>query len=212
MAKVACIGPAGENLVKFASIGSEDKAAGRTGMGAVMGSKKLKAIAIRAKKREYVAANPEKLKESVKKAYENIMGSFLTRFMGVIGTSGGVDTLNAEGGLPIKYWTLGKWDEAYKISGTTASEKIFTKQYHCYSCPIGCAHKAIIKEGEYKTDHEIEAAEYETVAGFGSLIFNNNLESIQKANYLCNDYGIDTISGSGTIALVYYHFNNGKIK
>ncbi|MHA2430638.1 MAG: aldehyde ferredoxin oxidoreductase family protein [Promethearchaeota archaeon] len=209
--RVACIGQAGENLVKFASIGSEDKSAGRTGMGAVMGSKKLKAIAISAKKREYEAANPEKLKEVIKKATEDIMASFASRMYGILGTSGAVDKFNVEGDLPIKYWTLGTWEGAFNISGATASEKIYTKRYHCFSCPIGCAHKAIVKNGEYKTDHEIEAAEYETVAGFGSMILNDNIESILRANYLCNDYGIDTISGSSTIAFIYYLFNNGRI-
>ncbi|GAH25552.1 unnamed protein product, partial [marine sediment metagenome] len=87
----------------------------------------------------------------------------------------------------------------------------FSGSFPCFSCPIGCAKRAVIKEGEYKTDNEIEAAEYETVAGFGSMLLNDNLESIQKANYLCNDYGIDTISGSSTIAFIYYLFNNGKI-
>ncbi|MFX0026747.1 MAG: aldehyde ferredoxin oxidoreductase N-terminal domain-containing protein, partial [Candidatus Hermodarchaeota archaeon] len=95
--RVACIGQAGENLVKFASIGSEDKSAGRTGMGAVMGSKKLKAIAISAKKREYKAANPKKLKDVIKKAIEDIMASFASRMYGILGTSGAVDKFNAEG-------------------------------------------------------------------------------------------------------------------
>ncbi|MHA2050084.1 MAG: aldehyde ferredoxin oxidoreductase family protein [Promethearchaeota archaeon] len=210
--RVACIGPAGENLVKYAMIASEDKAAGRTGMGAVMGSKKLKAIAIRGNKKTYSAANPEKLKETIKKTINQIKDSFIPQTMGLLGTSGFVDAGNVYGDLPTKYWTLGTWKEAYKISGTTASEKIYTRQYPCFSCPIGCAHKVFIKEGEYKTDHEIEAAEYETVVGFGSLILNDNIDSIEKANYLCNDYGIDTISGSSTIAFLYYLFNNQKIK
>jgi aldehyde:ferredoxin oxidoreductase len=210
--RVACIGPAGENLVKYAIIASEDKAAGRTGMGAVMGSKKLKAIVIRGDKMSYNSANPEKLKKTIKKATKHIMDSYLPQIFGTLGTSGFVDAGNVYGDLPTKYWTLGTWKDAYKISGTTAYEKIYTRKYHCYSCPIGCAHKAFVKEGDFKTDHEIEAAEYETVVGFGSLILNNNLESIEKANYLCNDYGIDTISGSGTIAFIYYLFNNHKIK
>jgi aldehyde:ferredoxin oxidoreductase len=211
-ARIACIGPAGENLVKYATIASEDKAAGRTGMGAVMGSKKLKALVIRGKKRTYSAANPEKLKKTIKKATEEIKDSFIPQTFGLLGTSGLVDASNVYGDLPTKYWTLGTWNGANKISGTTAYEKIYTRKYPCYSCPIGCAHKALIREGDYKTDHEIEAAEYETVAGFGSMILNDNLESIEKANYLCNDYGIDTISGSSTIAFIYYLFNNQKIK
>jgi aldehyde:ferredoxin oxidoreductase len=210
--RVACIGPAGENLVKYAIVASEEKAAGRTGMGAVMGSKKLKAIAVRGAKMSYTAENPEKFKVAIKNATDHIKSSYIAEVFGKYGTSGTVDAANAYGDLPIKYWTLGTWDKAYKISGVTAAEKIFTKKYHCFSCPIGCAHKAMVNEGDYKTEHEIEAAEYETVAGFGSLILNDNLESIQKANFLCNDYGIDTISGSGTIAFIYYIFNNQMIK
>ena len=211
LTRVACIGQAGENLVKFAIIGSEEKAAGRTGMGAVMGSKKLKAITVRGAKRKYETAEPDEFKVAVKAATDNLMSSFATQMMGSLGTSGVVDMYNETGELPIKYWTLGTWEPAFNISGATAFEKVFSGSYPCFSCPIGCAKRAVIKEGEYKTDNEIEAAEYETVAGFGSMLLNDNLESIQKANYLCNDYGIDTISGSSTIAFIYYLFNNGKI-
>jgi aldehyde:ferredoxin oxidoreductase len=211
-ARVACIGQAGENMVKYATIGSEEKAAGRTGMGAVMGSKKLKAIVIKAKKRPYEAANPEEFKKSVKNAIENVNSSFASQMFGSLGTSGGVDMYNSTGELPIKYWRLGTWEGAFNLSGATASEKIFTKSYPCFACPIGCAKKAKIETGQFKTEGEIEAAEYETVAGFGSMILNDDLESIQHANYLCNDYGIDTISGSGTIALIYYLYNEGRIK
>ena len=212
LARVACIGQAGENLVKYATIGSEEKAAGRTGMGAVMGSKKLKAIVIKAKKSPYEAANPEEFKKSVKDAIENVNTSFASQMFGSLGTSGGVDMYNSTGELPIKYWRLGTWEGAFNLSGATASEKIFSKSYPCFACPIGCAKKAKIETGKFKTEGEIEAAEYETVAGFGSMILNDNLESIQHANYLCNDYGIDTISGSSTIALIYYLYNEGKIK
>ena len=211
LTRVACIGQAGENLVNYATIASEEKAAGRTGMGAIMGSKKLKAITIRASKRAYEPASPENFKEAVRKTTEDILSSFATQMFGILGTSGGLDKYNSEGELPIKYWTLGTWDGAFNISGATASEIIFSKNYPCFSCPIGCAKKAMVKEGEYKTDHEIEAAEYETVVSFGSLIMNDNLGSIQRANYLCNDFGLDTISGGSTIAFIYYLFNNGKI-
>jgi aldehyde:ferredoxin oxidoreductase len=211
LTRVACIGPAGENLVKFATIASEEKAAGRTGMGAVMGSKKLKAITIKASKKSYEPSNPDSFKEAVKKTTEEVKSAFATQMFGILGTSGGVDKWNEEGELPIKYWTIGRWDGAYNISGATASEKLFSKSYPCFSCPIGCAKKAMIKEGEYKTEQEIEAAEYETVASFGSMILNSNLESIQRANYLCNDFGIDTISGGSTIAFIYYLFNEGRI-
>lgn len=212
LTRVACIGQAGENLVKYAIVASDDKAAGRTGMGTVMGSKKLKAISIRGKGRKFEAANPDKFKEAVKKVKDIISSHFLTQVFSALGTPGGIDRYNEEGELPIKYWTLGTWADSYKISGTTASEQIYTKNHPCFACPIGCAKKALIKEGEYKTKTEIRAAEYETVVGFGSMILNDNLGSIIRANKLCNDYGIDTISGSSAIAFIYYLFNNGKIK
>jgi aldehyde:ferredoxin oxidoreductase len=211
LTRVACIGQAGENLIKFATIASEEKAAGRTGMGAVMGSKKLKAIAVRGPKRKFEAAKPDQYKEAVSEMIDNVNNSFTTQMFGMLGTPGGVDKYNMEGELPIKYWTQGQWDGAFNISGATASEMIYTKQYPCYSCPIGCAHKASVDEGEYAFEGEVEAPEYETIVSFGSLILNDDLKSIVKANTLCNDYGIDTISGGGTIAFIYYLYNNGKI-
>ena len=211
LTRVACIGQAGENLVKYAIVASEDKAAGRTGMGAVMGSKKLKAITVRGTKRKYNAFAPEEYKEAVKTSLDAINSAFATQMFGDLGTSSGVDMYNASGELPIKYWTQGTWEGAFNISGSTAFEKIFTGSYPCFACPIGCSKRTKIDEGEFKTDGEIEAAEYETVAGFGSMILNDNLEGIQRANYLCNDYGIDTISGSSTIAFVYNLYNGGKL-
>ena len=144
LTRVACIGQAGENLVKYAIVGSEDKAAGRTGMGAVMGSKKLKAITVRGKKRKYNAFDPEEFKEAVKITTDAINSAFATQMLGDLGTSSVVDMYNASGELPIKYWTQGTWEGAYNISGSTAFEKIFTGSYPCYSCPIGCSKRAKI--------------------------------------------------------------------
>lgn len=211
LTRVACIGQAGENLIKFATILSEDKSAGRTGMGAVMGSKKLKAIAVKGPKRSYEAAQPEEFDQTVKQMIEEVNNSFTTQMFGMLGTPAGVDKYNAEGELPIKYWTQGEWDSAGDISGATASQKIYSKQYPCYSCPIGCAHKASVEEGEYAFEGEREAPEYETIVSFGSLILNDDLEAIVEANHLCNDYGIDTISGGSTIAFIYYLYNNELI-
>ncbi|MBA7600482.1 hypothetical protein ES703_07537 [subsurface metagenome] len=131
---------------------------------------------------------------------------------GDIGTSAGIDLWNSTGEIPKKYWTYGdEWEGAYNISGMTALEKTVTRKYPCFSCPIGCAKKAVVKTGEYKTDGEVEAPEYQTLAGFGSMILNDNIESIVKANVLCNDYGIDTISCSSIIALIYYLYDSGKL-
>ncbi len=212
LARVSCIGPAGEKLVKYASIASEEKNLGRTGMGAVMGSKNLKAIVVKGTKKGYDAAEPERFKEIAKNVQEFLKEAFLTMMFGSLGTAAAVDMYNFIGELPIKYWTQATWQDSYNISGATASEKIFTRNYPCYACPIGCAKKAEIKEGIYKTDGEVAAPEYETIAGFGSMILNDNLESIVKANILCNDLGFDTISGSSTIALIYYLYNEGILR
>jgi aldehyde:ferredoxin oxidoreductase len=213
LTRIACIGQAGENLVKYAIIASEEKAAGRTGLGAVMGSKKLKAITVRGNKRNYEAANSEEFKKSVQKTLADVNQAFTTKMYGDIGTSAGIDLWNSTGEIPKKYWTLGEeWEGAYNISGMTALEKTVTRKYPCFSCPIGCAKKAMVKEGEFKTDGEVAAPEYETLAGFGSMILNDNIESIVKANELCNDFGIDTISTSSIIALLYYLYDSGQIK
>ncbi len=212
LARVACIGPAGENLVKYATIASEEKAAGRTGMGAVMGSKKLKAIIIKGTKRSYEAAKPEDFKEISKETNEFVKNAFLSMMFSNLGTGGGVDMYNVQGELPIKYWTQAQWDDSFNISGATASEKIFTGSYPCFSCPIGCAKRCIVKEGDYKTEGEVAAPEYETLAGFGSMMLNKDLGAVVHANYLCNDLGVDTISGSSVIAFIYYIFDEGKIK
>ncbi|MFX1348531.1 MAG: aldehyde ferredoxin oxidoreductase family protein [Promethearchaeota archaeon] len=212
LTRVACIGQAGENLVKYAIIASEEKAAGRTGMGAIMGSKKLKAISVRGKKKQFEVADSKNFKLSVQKALDDVNKTFTSRMYSDIGTSAGIDLWNITGELPKKYWTLDEeWEGAYNISGTTALEKTVVGKYPCFSCPIGCAKKAIVREGEYKTDGEVESPEVEALEGFGSMILNDNIESIVRANVLCNDYGIDTISSSSTIAFIYYLYNNGKI-
>ncbi|MFX0038136.1 MAG: aldehyde ferredoxin oxidoreductase family protein [Promethearchaeota archaeon] len=213
LTRIACIGQAGENIVKYAIIASEEKAAGRTGMGAVMGSKKLKAITVRGKKRDFEATDSEKFKKAVQKTLNDVNQAFTTKMYGDIGTSAGIDLWNSTGEIPKKYWTLGEeWEGAYNISGMTALEKTVTRKYPCFSCPIGCAKKAKVKEGEFKTDDEVAAPEYQTLAGFGSMILNDNIESIVKANELCNDFGIDTISTSSIIALLYYLNDSGQIK
>jgi aldehyde:ferredoxin oxidoreductase len=211
LARVACIGPAGETLVKYASIGSEERAAGRTGMGAVMGSKNLKAIVIRGKSRYIDLANPEEYDTLAKTIRNEIMDIFTAQMMGELGTSGSVDMYNYTGELPVKYWTKGEFEGAYDISGSTMKETILVRTRHCFACPIGCGRVVNVKEGKYKTPGEVEGPEYETIAGFGSQLLNNNLEAIARANYLCNDYGIDTISSSVVISLVYYLVEKGII-
>ena len=210
-ARVACIGPAGENLVKYANIISEERAAGRTGMGAVFGSKNLKAIIAKGSNVQLDVHDREKLKDAIKIARESVKNNYGAQIMGKFGTSGGVDMYNASGELPIKYHTQGTWDKAFDISGVSMAETILVKTRFCHSCVIGCGRRIAIKEGKYQTD-ETEGPEYETICGFGSLILNDNLESICYINTKCNDYGIDTVSSSGIIGCLFYHYSLGNIK
>lgn len=209
-AMVACIGPAGENLVKYANIISEERAAGRTGMGAILGSKKLKAIIVKGKNIKLEVNDPEKLKEAIFNARNIVKASFATQMLSALGTSGGLDMFNTTGELCIKYFSQAQWEGAYNISGATMAETILTKNRFCHSCVIGCGRRVAIKEGPYKTD-EIEGPEYETIVSYGSLILNSNLEAIVHLNSLCFDYGIDTISSGGIIACVIHHYEKGKI-
>ncbi len=210
-AMVACIGQAGENLVKFANIVSEQRAAGRTGMGAILGSKKLKAIIVKGSNIKLDVANPDKLKEVIAKTRDNVKSSMMTKILNKFGTSGGVNLYNTTGELPIKYFTQSNWDYADNISGVTMAEKILVKNRFCHSCVIGCGRRVVIKEGNYKTD-EIEGPEYETLVSYGSLYLNDNLEAIVDINTKCYDYGIDTISSGAIISLITYHYNQGNIK
>jgi aldehyde:ferredoxin oxidoreductase len=209
-AMVACIGVAGENLVKYANIISEERAAGRTGMGAILGSKKLKAIIVKGSNIQLEVANQEKLKEAIKNARDMVKSSFATQMLASLGTSGGLDMYNTTGELSIKYFSQPQWDNAFKISGATMAETILTRNRFCHSCVIGCGRRVAIKEGKYKTD-EIEGPEYETIVSFGSLILNDDLEFITHINTRCFDFGIDTISSGGIISCLTHHFSLGNI-
>jgi aldehyde:ferredoxin oxidoreductase len=210
-AQVACIGPAGENLARIAAVmvGGEDaRAAGRGGMGALMGSKKLKAIAVRG------SSSPEYydkvgLRDSVRRANpfikENSLG--MTQF----GTSGGIITTEKVGDLAIQNWRLGSWVEgAPKVTGERMTETMLTGNYRCHACPIGCGREIDIKEGPY-AGLKGAGPEYETIVGFGPLCLNDDLESIAAINDLCNRYGLDTISTSGTVAFAMEAWERGLL-
>ena len=207
---VACIGPAGENLVKYANIVSEERAAGRTGMGAILGSKKLKAIVVKGSNINLEVYDKDRLRNAIDNARNYVKASFGTQVLGELGTSGALDMYNATGELCIKYFSKPQWEEAYKISGATMAETILVNRRFCHSCVIGCGRRVKIKEGKYQTE-EVEGPEYESIVSFGSLILNDNLESITHLNSKCFDYGIDTISSGGIIACLIHHYEKGYI-
>ena len=207
---VACIGQAGENLVKYANIVSEERAAGRTGMGAILGAKKLKGIIVKGNNVKLEVFNQERLKIAIDNARENVKSAISTKALRLFGTASGLDTFNVTGELDVKYFSQTKWDKASEISGITMAQNYLVKNRYCHSCVIGCGRRVAIKEGEFKTD-EIEGPEYETIVSYGSLILNHDLQSIVYINKKCFDYGIDTISSGGVIGCLTHHFYLGNI-
>ncbi|MCD6310005.1 MAG: aldehyde ferredoxin oxidoreductase family protein, partial [Candidatus Eremiobacteraeota bacterium] len=209
--QVACIGPAGENLVKYASVmigGDDARALGRCGMGAVMGKKKLKAI-IASGREKLSVANPVELLKTVKEdtaiIREAVKG--LTEF----GTSGFVDAVEAAGDLPIENWRGGEWKEGAKlVNGKVIVEKYLHEHYACFACPIACGKKAVVPYGPHEGKIG-RSPEYETMAAFGSLTLNENIEGVIVANDLCNRLGLDTITTGAVVAFAMEAYENGLI-
>jgi aldehyde:ferredoxin oxidoreductase len=208
--KVLAIGPAGENLVKFSAIGN-DKAhfIGRTGLGAVMGSKKLKAIVVRGNLAP-TKANEEKYKEVFKIAIAEIKDSAFAESLHLMGSDAAMDLGMMTGDVPIKNWTIGDFDLSTNLSGPTMRETYLTKAHACSNCPVACKRVCAVKDGPYKTE-EGPGPEYETCCTFGTLIMNTNLAAVIKANELCNRYGMDTISAGATIAMAMELYEKGII-
>jgi len=214
-AVVASIGIAGENLVNYASIISErHRAAGRCGLGAVMGSKKLKAVAVRGTGKLQVA-NIEKLRKLTQiyvKNWKTRGRSDWIKDLGKNGTDGGLESLNEEGLLPTKNFREGTFEYAEDITGETMTKTILVGRQTCPGCPIGCMRKVAVKDGPYApVVPEYGGPEYETVGSFGSTCYVKDLKAIAKANMLCNMYSIDTISAGVSIGFAMECFERGII-
>lgn len=206
--KVLTIGPAGEKLSRIAAImNDKDRAAGRSGVGAVMGSKNLKAITVKGSNRKVEVSDPDKLKEifsrSIKKIRDNgVTGQGLPTY----GTAVLVNVINESGVHPTNNFQDGFFGDADDISGETLAEKYLVKKEACYRCPIAC--------GRYCKVDDIEGGgpEYETIWAYGSDCGVNNLGEIIKANYWCNELGLDTISAGATLAAAMELYQKGYIK
>lgn len=196
--RVLTIGVAGEKLVKFACIineGWHGRAAGRAGVGAVMGSKNLKAIGVLGSKNVKVA-NTHELNQFIKDLASNMIESTepLRRF----GTSEDLEYCEEVGDLPIKNWFQGNWEGAKKISGRYMADTILKSNYYCGRCLIGCGRMVEISDGPYKVKM-CGGPEYETIAMLGSNCMIDDIKIISKANELCNRWGLDTISTGSAI-------------
>jgi aldehyde:ferredoxin oxidoreductase len=210
-AGIARIGIAGENLVKYANIIVDHfRAAGRTGQGAVMGSKKLKAIVIKGTDRKVPVADDEEMRAYASGLNEDKKEDPTFRMYSDLGTAGFTDMASMMwGSFPAGYYTVADFD-TYNLSGTSVRETILVGKTACYRCPIGCGRVIEIPEGKYKMD-KYAGPELEVTGTMGSLLLNNNVEAVAYANRKLNQLGIDTISGGNTIAFAYYLFKEGKI-
>ena len=202
---VIAIGQAGENLVPFAAIvHNNGHIAGRTGMGAVMGSKKLKAIVLSYKSSP--TYNKPLKQDLVKKLKENI----IIQAVGAFGTLASLDMGMMRGDVPIRNWTQGEWDEAELINGAAMADSILIGRKSCYGCPVGCKRNVKVDTLGYEVPPG-PGPEYETVGTFGTMCLIEDLNVIAKANELCNRYGLDTITCGSTIAFALEAFERGLI-
>jgi aldehyde:ferredoxin oxidoreductase len=209
-ASVSCIGIAGENFVKYAAIVNDwNRAAGRTGLGAVMGSKNLKAIAVSGQAK-FPIAEPEEFVKACTSASKFLRESSGCEAFRDAGTGAAATYFNEIGDLPSKYFTGGGFEEVYKIDGTEMKQTILTGTSACFGCPIRCGRVITIDEGKYAVG-KTDGPEYETLCGFGANLMCTSLEGISYANELCNRFGLDTISCSVTIGLAYYLYAKGVL-
>jgi aldehyde:ferredoxin oxidoreductase len=209
--KLASIGPAGENLVLSAAIiNDKHRAAGRTGVGAVMGSKNLKAVAVRGTGKSSVV-DPKGLREAEKKALKKIEENAITaKSLPTYGTAVLVNIINEAGIFPTRNFQTGVFPTAGKTSGEALKETgILVKNKPCWGCPIACGRVSRVKNPPYQTDGE--GPEYETTWSLGATCGIDNLEAITKAHNICDEMGIDPISFGSTVACAMELYEKGLI-
>ncbi|MCE5275656.1 MAG: aldehyde ferredoxin oxidoreductase family protein [Syntrophaceae bacterium] len=210
-ASVACIGPAGERLVLFANVMNEcGRAAGRSGVGAVMGSKNLKAVVVRGTGAVQIP-DPKAFRDTViktsAKIRENPVGGSGLR---LYGTDVLVNILNEVGALPTRNFRESYFPTADKVGGETLAKTLLTRPRGCYSCIISCGRASRVKNPAYEGMGE--GPEYETAWSLGPDCGIDDLEAVTKANFICNDYGMDTITMGSTIACAMDLYESGIIK
>jgi aldehyde:ferredoxin oxidoreductase len=208
---VATIGPAGEKLVRFAAIMNDlREAAGRSGMGAVMGSKKLKAWACKGNLKAPIH-DEKRLAEYVRQCVTEVKKGPVIEGLKAYGTAGDTDDLSRSGRLPTKNFQRGTFEGADKITGETiVSSGFLVGRDTCWACSTNC--KRVVESKEpYEINRELGGQEYETTAALGSFCLNDDMYSIGKANELCNLHGLDTISTGVVIAFAMEAYEKGLI-
>lgn len=197
-AHVLGIGPAGERCVRFASILCDHgRTAGRTGLGAIMGSKNLKAIAVYGNNKISLV-DQERFRSLRSAANRLLKMDNVSRVMHDVGTVSGADYSEYLGSMPKRYYQDGIFKDIDKISGATQAETILVGTSACHACVIACGRVVCLKDGKKR-----KGPEYESTVGFGPNLLVSDLEAITKLSEICDRYGVDTISMSNTIGLAF---------
>lgn len=205
---IASIGPAGENLVRFAAImNNTHRAAGRCGLGAVMGSKRLKAIAC-AGNSPVPLANEDLFREHAKRQIDLLDESMLKVGFDAFGTNMVADMVNVRGGYPTHNWQEGVFEFIDAVNAQGLTDTVFVRGVNCFACPVSCGRGTEIREGKWQ-GNKGEGPEYETTNTLGALCGVSDLNAITMANYRCNQFGLDTISAGATIAFAMECYRRG---
>jgi aldehyde:ferredoxin oxidoreductase len=208
-ARVACIGPAGENLVRYAAIINDaDRAAARSGVGAVMGSKNLKAIACKGSLGVKIAVPEELLRVLV--MANHIKKSDLGFAFKAFGTPLFADVMNAANIMPTKNFQEGFFEDADRINGAEMIDRTLIRSKSCYGCPMACGRNTRLPD-DSKYQGRGDGPEYETIFSLGSNILVGDLDALTKMNYICNEMGIDTMDAGTTLATIMELYEMGRI-
>jgi aldehyde:ferredoxin oxidoreductase len=195
-ARVAVIGQAGERGILYAGIFCDHgRTAGRTGLGAVMGAKNLKAVAVYGKKSPLPPASNRELKQDNQ-----------SQVMHELGTASAANYSDYLGAMPSKYYHQGSFEEVDNVSGARMSESILSGTSACHACVIACGRVVTLEDGLRR-----KGPEYETIVSFGPNLLVDNLAAITRLGELCDRYGMDTISTGNTIGLAFYLYEQGVI-
>jgi aldehyde:ferredoxin oxidoreductase len=206
--QVLSIGPAGENLVRYACINhNKGRQFGRCGAGALMGSKRLKAVAVRGSGTIEISA-PEEFEDFRKELNEKIRERL--KSLMEYGTASIMALTNTTGTLPTKNWKEGEFEGFKEINAEAMKRKMVKRSKACFACTVACGKICKVEKGPY-AGTEVEGPEYETLFALGALCGNDNLELIAKANEICDRFGIDTISAGNAIAFAMECYEKGLI-
>ena len=195
--KVGCVGPAGEKLTRFACIDFDvHRQAGRGGAGAVMGSKNLKAIAVRGTQSIEIA-DLAALKKTVRVTYRTLKDNPYTN----LGTAGSVGWSNDQGFFPSRNFQDQTFREADKLGGESQRERLWIRRRACFACPIGCTHLSLLKKGSF-SGTVVDAIEYENAGMLGGSCGISDPQAVAYSNYLCDEFGLDAISTGNVVGFV----------